>query len=127
MAGLSDYAELKLLDHLLGTTTYTKPTAVYVKLHTADPGEAGANNAFGDTTRKAVTFAAAASGAAAATGTPVCTWSPISASGTITHWSLWDTVGPTGGNCLLTGALSVSKTVAASNNFSLSSLSVAAD
>ena len=51
----------------------------------------------------------------------------IAASGTITHWSLWDTVGPTGGNCLLTGALSVSKTVAASNNFSLSSLSVAAD
>lgn len=125
MAGLSDYAELKLLDHVLGTTTYTKPTNVYVKLHTADPGEAGASNAFGDATRKVVTFAAAASGSASATGTPVCTWSPISASGTITHWSLWDA--STGGNCLLTGALSVAKTVSSGNNFSLSSLVCSAE
>jgi hypothetical protein len=41
MAGnLSDYAEKRLLDHILGTTSYTKPT-VYVALFTADPGEAG--------------------------------------------------------------------------------------
>jgi hypothetical protein len=41
MGAASNYLELKLLDHALGTTTYTKPTKVYLDLFTADPGEAG--------------------------------------------------------------------------------------
>ena len=35
MSALSNYSEKALLDHLLGTATFTKPTTVYVALFTA--------------------------------------------------------------------------------------------
>ena len=38
---ISNYAELKILEHTTGKTAWTIPTNVYVKLHTADAGEAG--------------------------------------------------------------------------------------
>ena len=42
MAGnLSDYLENKLIDHFLGTTSYTMPTPVYVALYTVTPSDAG--------------------------------------------------------------------------------------
>ena len=34
---LSAYLANKLLDHMLGKTSYTMPS-VYISLHTADPG-----------------------------------------------------------------------------------------
>ena len=37
----SNYAENKVLDHLLGTATFTRPTNVFLALFTSDPGEAG--------------------------------------------------------------------------------------
>ena len=45
MDGKSNYAEQKVLDHLLGTAAFTMPTGVYVGLHTGDPldTEAAAN------------------------------------------------------------------------------------
>lgn len=69
MAGnLSDYLENKLLDHFLGTTSYTMPAAVYVALYTAAPSDAGGGtevaNAGGSTyARQVATFTAAADGA----------------------------------------------------------------
>lgn len=41
MAGKSDYLESKVLDHILGLTTYTPPANVYVALFTAAPTDAG--------------------------------------------------------------------------------------
>lgn len=32
MSALSDYTENKILDHMLGTTTFTRPSAVYLAL-----------------------------------------------------------------------------------------------
>lgn len=43
MAGnLSDYAESKVLDHLLGGPAFAQPSSRMVALFTTDPGEAGA-------------------------------------------------------------------------------------
>jgi hypothetical protein len=89
----------------------------YVKLHTGDPGEAGTNNAAGETTRKTASFGASASG--------VCTsdadidWTNVSTAETITHISLWDHV--SAGNCLGAGALAASKTVAVGDNLKIAS------
>jgi len=41
MASLTNYAEDKLRDHLLGITAYTMPTDVYLALYTAAPDETG--------------------------------------------------------------------------------------
>lgn len=42
MAGSkSDYLEAKLLDHVLGATTYTPPATVYIALFTSAPTDAG--------------------------------------------------------------------------------------
>lgn len=41
MAGKSDYLEAKLLDHVLGATTYTPPATVYIALFSATPSDSG--------------------------------------------------------------------------------------
>lgn len=66
MAGnLSNYLENKILDHFLGTTSYTKPTTVYVALYTAAPNDAGGGTEAtgGSYARQVSTFTAASSGA----------------------------------------------------------------
>ncbi len=39
MSAMSDYLELKVLDHVLGTTSYTMPSAVYLGLSTGSFGD----------------------------------------------------------------------------------------
>ena len=36
---ISNYAENKILDHVTGRASFTAPSTVYIKLHTADAGE----------------------------------------------------------------------------------------
>lgn len=103
---LSDYLENKLLDHLTGRAAFTMPSGFYIKLHVGEPGENGTSNAATDTTRKAITFAAAASGSIASNADG--SWADYDAGGaglteTLTHWSGWDA--DPAGNCLVTGAL----------------------
>lgn len=81
-------------------TTYTGVT-VYLKLHTADPGAAGATAASANTTRNAVTFAAPSGGSMALSS--IGTYA-MTTSETISHWSLWDA--STAGNFLESGAFS---------------------
>ena len=131
MGAATNYLELKLLDHSLGTTTYTKPTAVYLGLHTSDPGEAGSTSAEISTSgtayaRQAVTFAAAASGSAASNAT--VTFSAATASwGTITHISINDA--STAGNMLYYGAVTTSKAIDTGDTFQVTSgnLTIALD
>lgn len=105
-----------------GGTNMTAPSNTYVKLHTGDPGAAGASNAaVGDATRKAVTHAAASGGAIAMNGTaPV--WTNGGTSETISHISVWDA--SSGGNFLYSVALSASQAWASGNTFTLTSLGV---
>jgi hypothetical protein len=108
MAGnLTNYLEDKLIDHFLGTTTYTKPAAVYVGLFTVSPGEAGGGTEVtgGSYARKVATFTAASSGATSNdanidfTGMPAATTVAI---------GIFDAI--TSGNMLLYGTLTTNKT-----------------
>lgn len=120
---ISNYAELKILDHTTGTTSWTMPSGVYIKLHTGDPGEAGTSNAATETTRKVVTFSAAASGSISSAAT--VEWTNVSTTETYSHWSLWDA--STSGNCLWSGALSSSAAVTAGDTFQITSLTLSLD
>jgi|SRR5690349_950175 len=104
-------------------TTFTALAGSYIKLHTADPGSAGATAAAaGSTTRVAATFAAASAGSKAMNGTNP-SWTNGGTSETLSHISLWDA--SSAGNFILSGALSSSQAWASGNTFTLTSLTVA--
>lgn len=118
---MSDYLENAVANALRGGgngTSYTAPAAVYAKLHTGDPGEAGTSNAAGETTRKEVQFGAASGGVISLSNSP--SWTNVSTSETYSHVSLWDS--STAGNCLGSGALSSSVAVTAGDTFNLTGL-----
>ena len=120
---ISNYAEVKLLDHITGRASYTMPTNVYIKLHLGDAGEAGTANAAVEATRKIVAWAAASSGSIASSAT--LEWTAVSTTETYTHWSMWDA--STAGNCLWTGALSSSAAVTAGDTFQITTLTLTLD
>jgi hypothetical protein len=76
--------------------------AVWIQLHTGDPGSAGTSNVASNTTREQVTF-----GNAATTGTIANTadvvWATVPALETYTHVSMW--TASTVGTCLGTDQL----------------------
>ncbi len=106
-----------------GGSTFTAITTAYVKLHTGDPGAAGANNAAaGSTTRVAVTQTSPSGGSMTINGTlPV--WTNGGTSETISHISVWDNL--TVGNFLYSVALTVSKAWATADTLTLNTLTVA--
>lgn len=120
---ISNYGELAFLNSLRGTAFSV--ANVYVKLHLGDAGEDGTTNPAANTTRQLVTFSAASGGSMASSAT--VTWTNVSTTETYSHWSLWDSVGPTGGNCLWKGALSSSASVTAGDTFQITSLTLSLD
>lgn len=121
----TNYAENKILDVLGANATFTTPTNVYVKLHVGDPGEDAANNAAANTTRQEATFNAASGGSMGLTAT--VSWTNVPSPETYTHWSLWDN--STAGNPLVTGTINggTGVTVAATDNFDLTALTITCD
>jgi hypothetical protein len=103
-------------------TTFTALAGTYIKLHTGDPGAAGATAAAaGSTTRVAQGFSAAAAGSKSGTGTaPV--WTNGGTSETLSHISAWDA--STAGNFIFSAALTASQAWASGNTFTLTSLTV---
>lgn len=116
---LSNYLELELLDHIRGAA-YTAPSSLNVRLHIGDPGEDCTANPASNTTRQAVTFAAASAGSMSATGSPVAEWTSVPTTETYTHFSIWDNI--SAGNPLGYGALSSSAAVTAGDTFRLTAL-----
>lgn len=105
------------INALLRATNWTAPATVYVKLHTADPGSAGATAAAaGSTTRVAITHAAPSAGSSTINGTNP-SWTNGGTSETLTHISYWDA--STAGNFLGSAALSASKAWASGDTFTL--------
>jgi hypothetical protein len=118
---MSDYLENAIGNALRGGgngSSFTAPAAVYAKLHTGDPGEAGTSNAATETTRKAVEFGAASSGVISLSNSP--SWTNVAATETYSHISLWDNI--SAGNCLGAGALTSSVSVTAGDTFNLTAL-----
>lgn len=116
MSALSDYAENELLDHLLGTGSWTMPSQVYVALYTSAPSDAGGGTEVsgGSYARQAVDFDAASGGATNPDAdvefpTATASW------GTVTHVGLFDA--STSGNLLMWGALAQSKAVGSGDTF----------
>lgn len=120
---ISNYAELKILDHTTGRAAWTAPTTVYLKLHTDDPGEDGTANAATETSRQSVSWSAAASGSIGSSAT--VSWTNVSTTEIYSHWSLWDNAST--GNCLWTGALSSSASVTAGDTFQITSITLSLD
>lgn len=94
---------------------------LFVKLHTGDPGAAGATAASANTTRNSITFAAASGGSVSLSATT--SWASW-ASGTevISHISIWDA--STAGNFLWSVALTASKTVNNGDTLTLNTLTL---
>lgn len=106
----TNYLANALLDHCLGTAALTQPAGRFAKFHIGDPGLDATGNVAGETARADCgTFNAASAGATANAATVGLT--NVSTAETWSHVSIWDTVGPAGGNPLLQGALTVSKTL----------------
>jgi hypothetical protein len=108
---MSDYLELKVLDHVLGTSAYTMPTTVYIGLSTGSFADdnSGTELTGNGYARQSIAFDAAASGTTDNTSNvdfPAATGSW----GTVSHYGLFDA--SSGGNLLIHGAFTVSKTVA---------------
>lgn len=117
---MSNYLEDAVANALRGGgngTSFTAPAAIYAKLHTGDPGEAGTANAATNTTRQAITFGASSGGVI--TSSALVEWTSVSTTETYSHVSLWDN--STAGNCLGSGALTASKAVTAGDTFQLPS------
>jgi len=111
MSAMSDYLENKVLDHVLGTTSYTMPTTVYIGLSTGSFADdnSGTELSGSGYARQSIAFDAAASGTTDNTSNvdfPAATGSW----GTVSHYGLFDA--SSGGNLLIHGAFTTSKTVA---------------
>lgn len=92
---------------VFSNTTFPPITAVYAELHTADPTETGTGSPLASCKRMAVVFNTPTSQAVNATTVDFA----ASASGTISHISLWDASATATANCLWSGALATTKNV----------------
>lgn len=114
--GLAPAIAQAMLDALCRNVAWSQPAAFYIKLHTADPGVAGATAAFGDTTRKAATFSAAASDGTITTTADI-NWTNVSAAGTVSHVSFWSA--SSAGTFLGSDDLATPRTLAIGDNFTI--------
>lgn len=121
MAAASDYLEQKLIGLVLRGEAFTPPAGTYVALHTASPGDTGANEVTLVECPSYVRQDAAKGGAVADGWIPQVGGvtknaqqliypvhngvSPM----TITHFSVWDAA--TGGNMLIWAQLSAPRTL----------------
>jgi hypothetical protein len=111
MAGsFSDYLENALLDHVLGTTSYSQPT-IYVALYTTAPTDAGGGTEVsgGSYARVAASAWDAASSGASENTNDVTFTTATADWGTVVAFGLFDAA--TGGNLLLWGDLTTSKAI----------------
>lgn len=99
MAGsINDATELKILDHLVGKTTWTLPSTVYIALFTTAVTDAGGGTECtgGSYARKLTAgsdwVAAAGAGAASSNATVITFVTPTGSWGTATHFALMASV-----------------------------------
>ena len=88
MAGLTNYLEDKIVNHVFGSTTYTKPTNWYVGLLTATPSDSasGTEVSGGSYARQVCAFTITGSGIAEAKNTSSITFPTATADWGIVGW-----------------------------------------
>ena len=94
MSAMSDYLENKLLDHILSTTAFSAPSAVYLGLSIASMGEnAGGTELSGNGYARVGPVAFDAASGGTTDNTAVLDFPANSGStnwGAVAYWSLWD-------------------------------------
>ncbi len=138
MAGFSDFLEKELLDHVLGAATYTPPATVYVGLATAAISDtttgstvtepSGGAYARVAVTNNATNFPAATGTTATKKNGTVINFPEATAGwGTVTHFFIADAL--TGGNILMSAALTAQKVIDAGDlpRFNANALTVTLD
>ena len=88
MAGLTNYLEDKIMNHVFGSTTFTKPTNWYVGLLTASPSDsaAGTEVSGGSYARQVCAFTITGTGTAQAANTSAITFPTATADWGIVGW-----------------------------------------
>ncbi len=130
MAGFSDYVENKVLDHVVGKTSFTMPSA-WVALFTAAPTDAGGGTecSGGSYARKSTAGSdwAAASGGATSNSATITFVTPTGSWGTATHFALMDA--STAGNQLGWGVLTTPQAIGTGNtvSFAVGELDITCD
>jgi hypothetical protein len=114
--GLSTTLANSILNHIRGGTTWTAPSGLYVKLHTADPGAAATTAPAGNTTRQQATVGSAASGGTLSNSAQI-QWTSVSTAETYSHISIWDA--STAGTFLWSGALTAPVAVSVGATFTI--------
>ena len=121
MSAASDYLENKIIESVFRGATFTLPSKLYISLHTANPADAGGNEVTIGTWPSYARQDAAKGGAnsngwlAASNGLTKNALQliyPVFNGGTnltVTHFAVYDAV--TGGNMLVYGALTSSRTI----------------
>ena len=117
MGSLSNYAELKMLDHSVGEAAWAIPTT-HLALCTADPTDAGTGAACNEVadannySRVALAGKWSPAAAGAITNDVAIAFAEASGAwGEITHWAIIDNAAHGAGNMIWHGALTASKTI----------------
>jgi len=119
MAGyLSNYAENKILDHILKIASYSRPDALFVGLCDADPTDAGTGGTIsepsgGDAyTRESCDDWTEAASRATASSTAIVFPEATGGWGVMTHFAILDTSVLATGNIIAFGPITPNKTIA---------------
>jgi hypothetical protein len=109
--GLAPATAEALLNALANQTNYTAPTAIWIQLHTADPGAAGTTAIAGNATRVNVTaaFPVAAAGVVSNNVDIVWTAGEVDTSEDYTHYTIWTLV--SGGTFIWSGLITANPVV----------------
>lgn len=116
MGSLTDYSELKLLDHTFENTAYTPVATLYLALFTADPTDTGSltNEVSGNNyARSTIAFSAATTRKVVQNGQVTFNQAIGGGWGTSTHWGIIDA--STSGNMVAHGAFSSSIVIVEGN------------
>ena len=116
MAGMSDYLEALVLNHIFKAGAFASPT-VYVSLHTADPTDAGTGTEVSGGSYARVATATSDWASAVVSGNGYITTnagvitfpSPTATWGTVTYFGLWDAA--SAGHLLYSGALTTPRLI----------------
>lgn len=133
MAGsITNYSETAILGHVFGSTTFTKPSSLYLALYTVAPGEAGGGTEVSTSgtgyARQLATFTISGSSPAQAANTAAIEFPVATASwGTVVAAAILDA--STAGNMISFATLSADKTVSAGDvlRFNIGSVVVTLD
>jgi hypothetical protein len=108
----TNFLEDKVMDHVFGSGTYTKPAALYLGLFTGAPGEAGGGTEVsgGSYARQSAAFTISGDNPTQAANTSAIEFPTATASwGTVTHVGVFDA--DTSGNLLAYAELTSSKNI----------------